>query len=134
MAYIHGLAFDGHARGWSEDEFQTLLHDAQVFCVHQPNGFALGRVTLTEGELLTIATHPDHQGQGTGHQTLAAFLEELRRRGADSAFLEVARDNHTAIALYTSAGFAELGCRKAYYHRRDGARVDALILRRGITA
>jgi ribosomal-protein-alanine N-acetyltransferase len=42
-------------------------------------------------------------------------------------YLEVRTDNPTAIALYTSLGFATVGLRKRYY-RASGA--DAFTMRR----
>jgi ribosomal-protein-alanine N-acetyltransferase len=44
-------------------------------------------------------------------------------------FLEVAEDNAAALALYTAAGFATTGRRRAYYRRPGGLLVDALMLR-----
>ena len=47
------------------------------------------------------------------------------RDGATAMFLEVATGNAAALALYTGAGFVEVGRRRRYY--ADGR--DALVLR-----
>jgi ribosomal-protein-alanine N-acetyltransferase len=48
-----------------------------------------------------------------------------------SLFIEVAISNPAALALYGSCGFKEAGLRKNYYQHGDGAREDALIMRKG---
>ena len=52
---------------------------------------------------------------------MSAAAGEAKRRGADRLFLEVAIDNGPALALYRRAGFAKVGRRAGYYHRREGA-------------
>ena len=47
-------------------------------------------------------------------------------------FLEVAKDNASALALYERFGFVEVGERAGYYHRSDGTRATAIIMRRAL--
>ena len=49
------------------------------------------------------------------------------RPGWNAIFLEVRPTNAAAQALYSSAGFVEIGRRKAYYRARIG-REDAVVL------
>jgi ribosomal-protein-alanine N-acetyltransferase len=66
---------------------------------------------------------PAYQGRGIGRRMMTDLLTD-----ADSVvYLEVRTDNPTAIALYTSLGFATVGLRKRYY-RASGA--DAFTMRR----
>jgi ribosomal-protein-alanine N-acetyltransferase len=44
-------------------------------------------------------------------------------------FLEVGQDNPAALTLYDRLGFKRVGLRRDYYTRRDGARVDAVLMR-----
>lgn len=84
----------------------------------------LGRTPPFEYEIHTIGVDPAYQGRGIGRRLLDALLEIA----ADSVVhLEVRTDNETAIALYRSAGFTEVGLRKRYY-RISGA--DAYTMRR----
>jgi ribosomal-protein-alanine N-acetyltransferase len=92
-------------------------------------GFALSRAVLREGELLLLAVRRGAQGQGVGRKLLARFLADASRRGLEHLHLEV-RDGNHAVALYTDAGFREVGRRKNYYHGRDGQLYDALTLAR----
>ena len=54
-------------------------------------------------------------------------------RGARTLFLEV-RDGNLAASLYARAGFIEVGRRKDYYTGIDGARFDAITMRRDLNA
>ncbi len=48
-------------------------------------------------------------------------------------FLEVATDNAPALALYTAAGFVEVGRRRRYYAGGSDALVMRLVLSAGAT-
>jgi ribosomal-protein-alanine N-acetyltransferase len=96
-------------------------------------GFVFARVAASEAEILTIAVDPARRRAGLGERLAAAAIEAARAAGAEAVFLEVATDNPAAIALYEKLGFAAAGRRRAYYPRREGPRVDALILRRDLT-
>jgi ribosomal-protein-alanine N-acetyltransferase len=94
-------------------------------------GAMLIRTAGGESEILTIAVAPDARRQGHATGLLSAALDEAANRGAATAFLEVAVDNPAAVALYRRAGFVEIGRRRGYYRRRQGA-ADALIMRRSL--
>jgi ribosomal-protein-alanine N-acetyltransferase len=84
----------------------------------------LGRTPPFEYEIHTIGVDPAYQGRGVGRR----MLDELLKIAAESVVhLEVRTDNATAIALYRSLGFTEVGVRKRYY-RISGA--DAYTMRR----
>ncbi|MBN2233228.1 MAG: ribosomal protein S18-alanine N-acetyltransferase [Deltaproteobacteria bacterium] len=88
-------------------------------------GFAVFQVAADEAELLRIAVHPSRQQQGIGWRLLEAGLRQLQRQGVRRVFLEVARDNRAAIALYHGSGFRETGVRKSYY---EASGTDALLM------
>ncbi|MET0183450.1 MAG: ribosomal protein S18-alanine N-acetyltransferase [Caulobacterales bacterium] len=127
LAAIHARAFD---KSWSESEFQRLLANPGAFAFvasseEAPHGFVLGWAIAGEAEILTIGVTPKARRNGAGRALVAAACEAARAAGAARMILEVAADNHTARALYGSAGFSQIGVRKGYY--ADGA-VDALVL------
>lgn len=128
LAALHAQCFTT-PRPWSAAEFADLIADPLVFLLSDgETGLLLGRVVAGEAELLTLAVAPDARRHGTGARLVQGFLQEAARRGAESAFLEVASSNAAARALYAEAGFAEAGRRRNYYHRPDGSAEDALIL------
>ena len=123
LAATHAAAFEDE-RPWSAEEFAGLIGGAIL--TGTAESFVLGRVTLDEAEVLTLATHPDHRRRGLARAALAEFLDQARARGASRAFLEVAADNAPARALY--AGWTQIGRRKGYYAQPGGPAADALVL------
>ena len=131
LAATHAAAFVTD-RPWSSDEFADLLRNGAKL-TGDAACFVLGRVIADEAEILTVATHPDHQRKGLARQRLSQFHHDVSAAGAGTVFLEVAADNTAAIALYQGAGYVKVGQRPRYYARNDCAAVDALVLRRTMT-
>lgn len=127
LARLHAVAFSV-PRPWTAAEFASLLAQPGSFLLHETEGFLLGRAVAGEAELLTLAVAPGARRKGVGRRLVLAFLAEADRRGAVTAFLEVAATNAPAIALYHVTGFAEAGRRRAYYGGPDGTRLDALVM------
>jgi len=125
MAAIHAAAFPTAER-WNAEAFATQLALPGGFgFVDEAGGLILLRVAADEAEVLTLAVAPDIRRRGVGHGLLEAALAAAAAQGAVSLFLEVARSNVAARALYAAAGFAEAGLRHGYYPGGD----DALVLR-----
>ncbi len=89
-------------------------------------GYAIVQVVVDEAELHQIAVAPDRRRGGVGRALIREVLREAWARGAARVFLEVARDNEPAVALYESEGFVVDGVRPRYY--ASGA--DALLMSR----
>ena len=71
--------------------------------------------------LYDIYTVPEFRRQGHAHQLCRALLLQARGAGAERAYLQVGRDNQSAIALYQRLGFI-----KAYgYHYRSPPGINA---------
>lgn len=131
MATLHAACFST-PRPWSASEITGLLDSPLCFLLTEPAGFLIGRVVAGEAELLTLAVDPKARQRGTGGRLVDAFIEAVRARGAESAFLEVSAANLPAQSLYARKGFAQKGVRPGYYHTPDGKRLDALLLVRVI--
>jgi [ribosomal protein S18]-alanine N-acetyltransferase len=131
------VAADLHAvmpEPWTEKDWAGFLADPLVVALGTEEdaelvGAILVRVVADEAEVLTNVVAERARGRGIGRDLLDSGLEEAVRRGAATAFLEVAVDNSTAIALYRRAGFVEIGRRRGYYRRAGGA-IDAILMRR----
>ena len=132
MAAVHAAAYRLD-RPWSLAEFQDLTRSPHVIAFGDARALLLARIIADEAEVLTIATHPDHRREGLARRLLERFHATARARGATTAFLEVAADNAPALALYLSAGYVQVGQRRAYYAREGAPAADALILRRTLT-
>jgi [ribosomal protein S18]-alanine N-acetyltransferase len=129
LAATHARAFTA-TRAWSDAEFTSLLASRGVILAGDPKAFALGRVTLDEAEILTLATDPAHQRKGLARAVLMQFEAMAKAREASTIFLEVAADNIAALALYSSEGYAQVGQRPGYYDVSAGTPVTALVLRK----
>lgn len=130
MAQTHAAAFE-LTRPWSVREFSELLQSPSCFVVGDAQCFALSRTIADEAELLTIATHPDHQRQGRAKAVMDSLHSHLQTRSAVQIFLEVAAPNLGALALYESLGYHQVGRRKAYYTPTSGGEaLDAIVMQR----
>lgn len=135
LAQVHAAAFDAP---WTDQEIQRFAADPGGFALAAEAdgalaGFILCRVLAGEGEVLTLAVRPEQRRRGLALALVEAALA-LASRTAAAMFLEVARDNPGAVALYRRAGFVVVGERAGYYARRGAAAVDALVMRRALNS
>lgn len=134
LAEIHGESF---ATQWDEKAFRELLNSPGTSAIlissqNNPTGFALLRKAADEAEILTICTRPAVRQKGHAKLLMQHMESLLRNDGVKSLFIEVATSNLAGLALYRSCGFTQAGVRENYYERGDGAREDALIMRKGL--
>jgi N-acetylglutamate synthase len=68
---------------------------------------AVGRVAVSRGwaGITAVEVALDHRRQGLGRQMLGALLAWAQDAGAHSSYLQVARANTGAIALYAGSGY-----------------------------
>ena len=125
LADLHAQAFESP---WDAKAFDELLDQSGVFALEAADGFILIRAVADEAEILTLAVRPAARQAGLGLRLVEQACVDAVTQGATRLFLEVAEDNVAARALYTKAGFGEAGRRAGYYGRRDGSRIDALVL------
>lgn len=132
LALTHAAAFT-QSRPWTAQEFADLLDNRFTHLVGGAESFALFQVIADEAELLTIATHPDHQRQGLALRRMEQWHATARNLGATRAFLDVAADNDAAIALYARCGYTPCGRRKGYYLRENTGKIDAIVMECDLT-
>ncbi len=92
-------------------------------------GYSLVLIGAREAHILNLCIHSTLRGRGYGRRLLQEQLDALTEYEVDMVLLEVRPSNLSAIALYESLGFNELGRRKGYYPAAEG-REDALIMAR----
>lgn len=130
MAVLHAASF---RRGWSDDEFRSMLADKAVVAHRAIQGsrligFIITRTAKDESEILSVAVAASAQGRGLGGRLLHLHLRRLAGLGVRRVFLEVGEDNTPAIRLYERAGFEQVSRRQGYY-QNDGRQTAALVLR-----
>ncbi len=127
LAVLHAEAME-FPRPWDARAFQGFLDFPGTILAAEPDGFALGRVVADEAEVLTVAVRPGARRQGIAGRCLAEVHRRAAQMGASRVFLEVAATNTGARALYSGAGYAEDGRRRAYFSLPDGTSVDAILM------
>jgi [ribosomal protein S18]-alanine N-acetyltransferase len=135
---LSALHATGFARGWTQDEFTSLLlaQNTLALCMRQsvrqkalgqPLGLIIWRIAADEAEILTLIVDKKIRGQGQGRALLQASLSPLMQRGVSALFLEVESENAPALRLYQQFGFAQVGLRKGYYAGKDALIFKKLI-------
>jgi tRNA threonylcarbamoyladenosine biosynthesis protein TsaB len=130
LAALHAECFSAP---WSADEFAALtgMPGARALIARaggEPAGFLLARAAAGEVEVLTIGTRPGFRRKGIARALMEALVEWAQAAAGSVLFVEVAKGNMAARALYGALGFGEAGRRQGYYASGE----DALILRRDL--
>ncbi|MCD9085913.1 ribosomal protein S18-alanine N-acetyltransferase [Stenotrophomonas sp. SY1] len=116
---------------WTRGIFLDCLHAGYPGRVLLLDGVIAGYGMLSlaadEAHVLNVCVDPQVQSRGHGRQLLRELVRLARVRGAVRVFLEVRPSNTSAIALYHSEGFNEIGRRPRYYPAQSG-REDALVM------
>ena len=128
---VMSIELDAYPFPWTEGIFRDCLYSGYHCVVVEDRRNVMGYAVMTlaagEAHILNICIDSTYRGQGLGRKLLRYLEEFARYSGESMLFLEVRVSNDTAIALYTSAGFAELGRRRGYYPAQGG-REDAVVM------
>jgi ribosomal-protein-alanine N-acetyltransferase len=124
-----------YAFPWTEGIFRDCLR-VNYFCRVVEVGPALAghgvmSVGAAEAHLLNICVDEAYRCRGIGGRLLKHLLRAAAMAGAGEAFLEARPSNLSAIRLYQSLGFRQIGIRRGYY-QAIGGREDAIVLKRAI--
>jgi len=132
LSEMHEICFGlSPKRRWSSNVFSSLFKapGSVGFIALDLNGEAIGfilaRITIDEGELITLCVLPSARREGVATELFTEF--KLLLKPPNRIFLEVSVDNTPAQKLYQSLGFSEVGRREGYYQSNNG-KSDALIL------
>jgi ribosomal-protein-alanine N-acetyltransferase len=124
-----------YAFPWTEGIFRDCLRVNYTCRVAEIGvavaGYGIMSVAAGEAHLLNLCVGEDYRCRGIGRRLLAHLLQVAASVGAREAFLEARPSNTSAIRLYQSLGFVQIGVRRGYYQAVDG-REDAIVLKRHI--
>ena len=117
------------AEGWSAESFRSETEKETGHVLYIMDGervIALlsGYHAVGEGDITSVAVHPDHRRKGLAEKLMNAFEHSLPE-DTESIFLEVRESNAPAIALYEKCGFVRLAIRKNFY---DSPRENAVVM------
>ena len=116
---------------WTVGNFKDSISSGYTCLVLETGstiiGYAVLMMVLDEAHLLNISVAPSQKGQGLGRYLLDHMMQIGREKGGLNMFLEVRPSNTSAITLYESIGFNEMGLRPGYYPAHNG-REDAVLM------
>ena len=100
------------------------------------NGAAVGylqltKIAFTRNYQLGICCGSDFRGKGAGRVALKHGFDLLKMVSANKVILEVDKENHKAISLYTSEGFRTVGEMLRHIFIR-GESIDVVIMEKFI--
>lgn len=87
------------------------------------------RILGDEAEIELIATAEMYRRCGRGGKILDDLLDEAKRRGVKSVFLEVRVSNYAAMLLYLKKGFCGVYARSRYYSNGE----DAIVMKKELS-
>ena len=129
------LEHAAYAFPWTEGIFRDCLRVNYTCRVAEIGlvavGYGILSVAAGEAHLLNLCVAEAYRCRGIGRRLLAHLLLAAGNAGAGEAFLEARPSNTSAIRLYQSLGFTQIGMRRGYYQASDG-REDAIVLKRRI--
>src|SRR5215467_14153215 len=117
---------------WSEGIFRDCLRVGYVCRVvtveDRVVGYGVMSVGAGEAHILNLCVSEAFRCRGVGKRLLRYLVERGAAAGMSEAFLEVRPSNTSAIRLYLSLGFEQVGMRRGYY-QAVGGREDAAVLK-----
>ena len=106
---------------WSKQGFLEALRQDTLFVTawkgNQLAGYCGMYCSMEEGEITNVAVSKSLRRQGIGRKMLKYLLKQADRKGIARVVLEVRISNTSAIALYESLGFQNVGVRRGFYQR-----------------
>lgn len=115
---------------WNEMAFLNEIYNSSSIvkvAVYENKivGYICASSVIDEGHILNIAVSPDMRRRGIATVMLEKVIEELKKRGCKSIYLEVRASNTVAMKFYENFGFISVGIRRNYY---TSPKEDAVIM------
>ena len=90
---------------WSDSSIVHAIDDDRIRCIcllqeEKVVAFAMYVFAADEGEILNVATRPEHRGQGHAKKLIRHVLGEGKKEGCKTVFLEVRESNASARGLF----------------------------------
>lgn len=129
IAHVAAIEQRSHKHPWSLRSLADSLTTHYCIGLEGQDGcvsYAILSFVAGEAELLLFVMDKQWQGRGLAKAFLQRVLTQARVR-ARMVFLEVRTTNSTAVGLYESLGFNQVGIRPNYYPGNGGRREDALL-------
>ena len=117
MALLEEKCFDQTIR--ENFDFVLLSNSHRYFVVlnnlKEVIAYAGISISYEQGDILSVCVSPEYRKLGIAKGLMTALLDEAKKVGVQTMFLEVEEDNLPAINLYLKCGFEKISERKNYY-------------------
>lgn len=119
--------------GWSAASFEseTAKENGIVLYIEESGaiaGLICGYYAVGEGDITSIAVHPDFRRKGLALKLIQEFEKQLPN-DTEYIFLEVRESNTAALSLYEKCGFRAVSIRKNFY---ESPRENAVVMKKSI--
>jgi ribosomal-protein-alanine N-acetyltransferase len=131
ILWIERASFGKQA--WPRDAFVELYEDCPEFFVAAKlggriAGYLAACVEKRDGEIASLAVHPDFRRRGVAQTLMGHALRALKKAGARRVELMVRTGNTAGAQLYRSLGFRQVRLVRRYYE--DGG--DGFLMTRAL--
>lgn len=116
------LNYDNFPNIWKYEVLKEDYDDSRYFVVKQNEeiyGFIGIRIVFEEMEIMNIVTRLDKRNEGFASNLLSYIVRYAHMNDIEKINLEVNANNFSAIKLYKTFGFVEVGRRNKYYGTED---------------
>ena len=90
-------------------------------------GYSISSIVQDECHIMNLCVDAEFRGSGYGRLILRELHDEIKDMKCKIVFLECRPTNNSALRLYNSEGYNEIGIRKNYYPAPHGYE-DAIML------
>lgn len=115
---------------WNEMAFLNEIYNSSsivkvAIYKNEVVGYICANSVIDEGHILNIAVAPGLRRKGIASAMLEKVIDELKKKGCKSIYLEVRASNKIAMRFYENFGFISVGIRKDYY---TSPKEDAVVM------
>ena len=120
---------------WSEKIFNDCLKNNYLCRVLMLDntliGFLISSIIQDECHIMNLCVDAKYRGSGYGRLILNKLHDEIATLSCKTVFLECRPSNISAMNLYESEGYNEIGVRRNYYPAPNGYE-DAIMLAKNV--
>lgn len=128
---VFNIEKESYSYPWSKNIFYDCVSNNYLCRVMLINdnliGYVISSIVQDECHIMNLCIKKEYRSLGYGRQLLNYLQQEIKSINCKLIFLECRPSNKSALKLYLSEGYNEIGIRKNYYPAVNGYE-DAIML------
>jgi len=128
---VFNIEKESYGYPWSKNIFYDCVSNNYLCRVMLINdniiGYVISSIVQDECHIMNLCIQKEYRSLGYGRQLLNYLQQEVKNIDCKLIFLECRPSNKSALKLYLSEGYNEIGIRKNYYPAVNGYE-DAIML------